>query len=388
MNLLVIGEGAEEWAWTTDIAHREGFNLHAACPGFKPLPDLPGGLDLDGALAIVGVEAVVVGGEPDLRIEALRRVAAQGLPGICLHPPGPNADPYYQVALSRQETGAVVVPDLPARLHPGVSALRKELVDGSLGAFRSIRYESPVGPGEGDLAEHAFPRVVDVIRALLGEVEAITANGDPPGPRPSENLLVQLRGPNGRRAEVRLWVGSPEPARLVVAGSEGSLTLEHDSSFLGASRLVRRKADRIEEIREIDPWDAKGAILASLLDAIAGHPARPDLHDGTRAMELTEAAARSLRRGRTVDLHYEEISEAGNFKSLMTSTGCLLLVAILIVLPVALAGPALGMPWTVNLAWVMPPLLGLFILLQFLRFAIKAPTPPKAEVSNGEASGP
>ena len=69
----------------------------------------------------------------------------------------------------------------------------------------------------------------------------------------------------------------------------------------------------------------------------------------------------------------------------MTSTGCLLLVAILVVLPVALAGPALGMPWTVNLAWVMPPLLGLFILMQFLRFAIKPPPAPKG---SGESPSP
>ena len=386
MDFLIIGDGPEEWAWATAIAEHDGHHLRAACPGFKALPDLPGGLDLDGALAIAGIEAVVVGGESDLRAEALRRAAAQGLPAICLHPPGPNADPYYQVALSRQETGAIVVPDLPARLHPGVEALRTARADGSLGPIRSLRYEAPVGPHDGVLTAEAFPRVVDVVRSLLGEVESITATGDPAGPRPSRSLLVQLRGPKGRPAEVRLWVGAPEPARLILAGAEGSLTLEHDAAYLGASRLIRRSTDGAEEVVEIPPWDAKGAILRSLSDAVAGIPSRPDLLDGTRAVELAEAAARSLRRGRTVDLHYEEVSEAGNFKTVMTSTGCMLLVAILVVLPLALAGPALGMNWTLYLAWALPPLLALFILLQLLRFGIKPPPPPATRA--GEVPSP
>ena len=44
-------------------------------------------------------------------------------------------------------------------------------------------------------------------------------------------------------------------------------------------------------------------------------------------MELSEAVVRSLRRGRTIDLHYEAISEEASFKSIMTSTGCMILWA-------------------------------------------------------------
>jgi myo-inositol 2-dehydrogenase/D-chiro-inositol 1-dehydrogenase len=81
----------------------------------------------------------------------------------------------------------------------------------------------------------------------------------------------------------------------------------------------------------------------------------PDLLDGTRAMELVEATARSLRRGRTVDLHYERVSESGNFKSVMTSVGCVLLLLVLVALPVALIGPALGIGWTSTSPTRSPP---------------------------------
>jgi myo-inositol 2-dehydrogenase/D-chiro-inositol 1-dehydrogenase len=89
-------------------------------------------------------------------------------------------------------------------------------------------------------------------------------------------------------------------------------------------------------------------------------------------MEVAEAAFRSLRKGRTVDLHYEEVSEAGTFKAVMTSLGCLVLVATLLALPLALAGPALGLDWTLVFAYAIPPVLVGFLLLQLFRFALRA----------------
>ena len=86
-------------------------------------------------------------------------------------------------------------------------------------------------------------------------------------------------------------------------------------------------------------------------------------------MELVEATVRSLRRGRTVDLHYEPISEESSFKSVMTSTGCMLLVGSLFAVLLALSGPPLGLNWTIYIAYVIPPILVIFVVMQILRFA-------------------
>ncbi|HEX8202865.1 MAG TPA: hypothetical protein VF590_20480, partial [Isosphaeraceae bacterium] len=298
--------------------------------------------------------------------------AAEGLPALCLHPPGENADAYYQVALSRRETGAVVVPALPARLHPGVAAVRAAVAGGELGAFRGLRLEAPVEPGTGDLIGRGFSRAVDVVRAVLGEIETVTATGDPPGDRPSEDLVVQLRGPAARRAEVHLWAGPSEPARLTATGADGTLTLEFDPEGLGPGLLVRRMGPGgAPRPTELEPWDARAAMLEAFAAAVAGAEVHPDLTDGTRALEVAAAAARSLRRGRTVDLHYEEVSEAGNFKAVMTSLGCLVLLATLVALPLALAGPALGLDGTLVIAYAIPPALVGFLLLQLFRFAVR-----------------
>ncbi|MCA1686783.1 MAG: hypothetical protein LC745_12610, partial [Planctomycetia bacterium] len=189
MNFLILGDGPEELSWAESLAAGATHRLRAAFPG---VPQLPPSRDLDEALSTSGVDAAVVGGPPEFRAEALRRAAAVGLPTICLHPPGPDSEAYYQVSMSRAETGAVLVPDLPARLHPGVGAVRDALDGGQLGAFRGLRYEAAVGPSGGDLVRHEFARAVDLIHSLIGEVGAVTATGDPPGEHPTDNLVVHL----------------------------------------------------------------------------------------------------------------------------------------------------------------------------------------------------
>ncbi len=385
MNVLILGDGSEERAWAAWFSADPQHHLEAVYPGFAGA-EFAGAefaatrvaRDLDEALATAGIDLAVVGGPLEFRGEALRRAAAEGLAILCIHPPGADSEAYYQVALSRSETGAVVVPDLPLRLHPGVARLRQAMATAELGTLRGIRHECPANPADRELARTAFPRMVDVVRALLGEIEALTASGDPPGEYPDIELVVQLRGPQGRRAEVRIWSGQVEPARMSVTGSNGSLTLEYDPSFREPARLIHRAGPAGgEQVDPLEPWDAHAAIMETLLESVENRGRQsveqpsPNLNDGTRAMELAEAVVRSLRRGRTIDLHYEAISEDASFKSIMTSTGCMILIAVLLILPLALAGPALGINWTIYLAYLIPPVLVVFVVFQVLRLGIR-----------------
>ncbi|MBV8487473.1 MAG: hypothetical protein JO161_04280, partial [Planctomycetaceae bacterium] len=405
MNVLILGDGLQERAWASWFLTRPEFHLAAAFPRSwaGSMPEVRIIDDLDEALATAGIELVVVGGPIPFRAEALRRSAAEGLAIICLHPPGEDSEPYYQVSLSQRETGALVLPDLPLRLHPGVNRLRQAIASGQIGEFRSVRLESPTHVESEDLVRGAFPRLVDAVRFLVGEIETVMASGDPPGEHPEFELVVQLRAASSRRAEVRIIApGAGETARLAVTGSSGSLALEFDPSLREPARLIRRTdSDAAGQEIPLEPWDPYAAIVDVVEQALecrsdrlapalnsasatsgASRPADSaaplDLGDGTRAMELSEAVARSLRRGRTIDLHYESISEESTFKSIMTSTGCLILLAIMLVLPLALAGPPLGFPWTIYIAYVIPPVLVVFAVLQVLRLGIRKESVPPA----------
>jgi predicted dehydrogenase len=379
MNVLILGNGGEERAWADWLRASREHRLVAAFPGFpgSSLADIPIASDLEDALARAGVNAAIVGGPIEERGEFLRRAAAEGLPIICLHPPGADSEAYYQVALSRAETGAVIVPDLPLRLHPGVDSLRQAMKSDELGAFRGLRFELPCSEVGIDLARVVVPRAVDVLRALIGEIEALTATGDPPGQNPDLELIVQLRAAEARRAELRTWSASGELARLTLAAANGSLTLEFDPLLQESCRLIRRTQLQGDQVDELGPWEPHAAIFAVLTESCARREGTespsPNLHDATRAMELAEATARSLRRGRTVDLHYESISEESNFKSVMTSTGCMILIGALIAVLFALSGPPLGFNWTIYIAYLIPPILVIFVVLQTLRFAVRKP---------------
>lgn len=395
MNVLILGNGSEERAWTEWLLASKMHRVIAAYPGFSG-PSLAGvaiAIDLDDALARAGIEVVIVGGRIEERGEHLRRSAAEGLAIICLHPPGADSEAYYQVALSRSETGAVIVPDLPWRLHPGVNSIAHAIDGAELGAFRGLRLEFPCTDEGTDLARVVVPRTVDVVRALIGEIEALTATGDPPGQHPDLELIVQLRAAEARRAELRIWsAAAAEPARLTLIAANGSLTLEFDPRLQQPARLIRREPNQGEEQQELEPWDPHEAIFGVLTRSCAqrgrSDSPSPNLHDATRAMELAEATARSLRRGRTVELHYEQISEESTFKSVMTSTGCMILVAALFAVMFALAGPPLGIHWTIYIAYIVPPVLVIFVVLQSLRFAVRKPDAQEQGSSRNSATRP
>jgi myo-inositol 2-dehydrogenase/D-chiro-inositol 1-dehydrogenase len=373
MNVVILGRGEEELAWARWLSGRPEHRLDAAYPGFPDasMAGIPVPRDLEDALARPGIEAIIVGGPLETRGEWLRRAAAEGYAIIVLHPPGPDSESYYQVALSREETGAVIVVDLPLRLHPGVQALRRALAEGDLGSFRGLRLEATSRPPVASLVRIAFARAVDAIRAILGEIEALTATGDPPGEDPEVELVVQLRGAGALRAETRIRAEAAASARLTLLGERGKLSLDVDAHWL---TLERPDA---EEAIALSPWDPHEAIMSVLASSMvcrdSGEPPSPNLLDGTRAMELSEAANRSLRRGRTVELHYESISEESTFKSVMTSTGCLVFLASLFVLPLAMAGAAIGLKWALYIPYLIPPALVLFVMLQTLRLAIRRP---------------
>jgi myo-inositol 2-dehydrogenase/D-chiro-inositol 1-dehydrogenase len=380
MNLLIVGNGEFERAWAIWLLGRSDHRLDAVFPGFGEamLAGIPVARDLEDALARPRLDAVIVGGPWALRGLALRRAAAEGFAVICLHPPGPDSEAYYQVALCGEETRAVIVPDLPLRLHPGVAAIRKALATSELGAFRSLRLEWPTTAPATDLVRVEFPRAVDVIRSLIGEIEALTATGDPPGDDPQFELVVQLRGGQSRPSEVRVWSGPSQVARLTMQAEGGSLAMEFDPRLERPARLTRHVPPNAASVVDLGAWDAHEAIVSVLRSSIGLASPRelpgPSLHDATRATELAEAAVRSLRRGRTVELHYESITEEATFKSVMTSTGCLLFIGSLLLLPLAMAGPPLGLYWTLLIPYVIPPVLVIFLVMQSLRLATRRRT--------------
>ena len=388
MNILILGNDPEELAWAKWFRERGEHRLVAMFPGSHDpaLAGVPVARDLDDALARPGIDAVIVGGPIADRAESLRRAAAEGLAIICIHPPGLTPRRITRSPSAALKPARSLCRTCRCGCIRGWPSCVRPLSPASSGAFRGLRIEAQSGTQKLDLPRMMFTRIVDVVRALLGEIEALTATGDPPGQHPDLELIVQLRTAGTRRAELRLCAGPDEACRISLLGASGSMTLEVDPRFEEPARLIRRVTPHPDEVHELQPWDAHEAIFSVLSESSSRRDStdlpHPSLLDATRTMELSEATARSLRRGRTVDLHYEEVSEEATFKAVMTSTGCVVLLIALFILPIALGGPALGLDWTIYIAYVIPPALVIFVAMQALRLAVRRPETPNVAASH------
>jgi myo-inositol 2-dehydrogenase/D-chiro-inositol 1-dehydrogenase len=140
-------------------------------------------------------------------------------------------------------------------------------------------------------------------------------------------------------------------------------------------------------------WDAGEASLDMLAEALAGS-SEPDWVDAARSVELTETIARSLSKGRTIELHFEEYTEQGTFKGTMTSLGCGLLVLGMLLLGVVAIGEQAGVPYTRYWPYLLLAAFGFFLLLQLLMLVFQKPAaagpsdaPAAGDASNTAAPG-
>lgn len=374
MNLLVLGDDNVSLEFVRRLSLRPSeFRIINTYP---PISDYPGTTDLEAALATSDIEAALICGPLESRGEWLRRAAGQGWVCLCLNPPGLNTDPYYQVALSNHEFGAVVVPNLPLRYHPGIQRIRSMTgPNSSSGAIESIVIDIETDGNSQNLALSPFADWADVVRHLLGDVENIAAMGFPPGLQPTDRLTAQLRAAGDRRAELTIRTGTKRNyVRMTVNTSTTLIQLAFDPLSCDAG-TIEHKNTRDNSTANSEPmgrWDQFNLIIDMWLETFQQkRPTGLTLLDGIRSMEVAEGAIRSLRRGRAIDLYYEEVSEANNFKTIMTSLGCLMVISVILALPLISAGPALGLPFTLYLGYLIPLAMGGFVALQLLRLAIK-----------------
>ena len=79
--------------------------------------------DLEELLADPDLDAVIVASSPTVRAAQLRRALQSECHVVCVHPADPSPDIAYEAAMIQADTGRVLLPMLPAALHPGIVRL-------------------------------------------------------------------------------------------------------------------------------------------------------------------------------------------------------------------------------------------------------------------------
>jgi predicted dehydrogenase len=339
--------------------------------------------DLEEVLADPAVDAVIVAGGLAVRPEQLRRALQSERHVLCVYPAAESLDVPYEAALLQADSGRVLLPLLPAALHPAVGRLAAlaggqagSAKQGLLGEVRLVELTcwsaQEVLLGEANEAGQLALPGWDVLRALRGEVAELAAVAAGEELAAGVPLLLAGRFERGGLLQVALLPGQPEPCwRLAVVGTHGRAELLLPLGWPGPAYLCwqAEAGEFREEAWPIwDPWPPLVQVFEEQVSRSDAPLQRtpPTWQDAVRGQELDDAVRRSLRYRRVSTLEYPEASEEVGFKGTMTLVGCALVWIILL-----LAILSAWVPW---LGWGIGPVLGVFLILQMLRWIV--PRPP------------
>jgi hypothetical protein len=226
-----------------------------------------------------------------------------------------------------------------------------------------------------------------LLRQLVGTIQTVSASGppatvgrDPLGPKPKElpslaNLSVHFGSEDGITAR---WSIAPaldqDQGRLTVIAERGKAVLTMPKSGDWSLQMPGEPAMIEASSSEAEAEEAFSRLSHAL--------STDDFYDdevwlaACRDQEAAEAVDRSLARGRRIELFNEEHTEEESFKGVMAMGGCLLLLAALGVLFIAVIVEGLQLPMRTWPLWRLWPFyllapIAAFLLLQLLQLAVK-----------------
>jgi predicted dehydrogenase len=328
--------------------------------------------DVEEVLADPAVEAVIVAGSPSVRPAQLRRALQSERHVLCVHPADQTPEIAYEAAMIRNDTGCVLLPILPEITHPALHRLaefvrRKDDSSSPLGRFRLLEMERGATDEVLDGIRIAgqkpsFPGW-DILRTVGGEIQEVSAFAEREELREGEPVLVAGRFERGGVFQVTLLSREKDPSwRLTAIGSGGRAELLFPLGWNGPACLDWRDTDGEPKEEYWERWDPWPVLIETFEQAVRGNELRPlfSWQDALRALELDDAARRSVERRRSSVLEYPEATEEVGFKGTMTLVGCSLVWAILLLLILSVWWPQLG--------FLIVPLLLVFLGLQLLRY--------------------
>jgi len=303
-------------------------------------------------------DAVVIGrgtASSALRAEQLKRIAAETMPLVVVHPACDSVLPYYEVDMTRREMGGIVRHYNPLAGHPIFPELSAWVRDGHpmIGAIHQVTCERRVGDTSRIEVLNHLARDVEPLAIVAGDIRRVSAIGPKTGQPSFASLQVQMTcsGP----ASVRWSVGSLNAAdydlAMALVGERGTIRLVAFQSVAASEP----RAWQLETIRtgdhdrrSLEPFDPARLAIRQLEQAVAttsaeGRQEWSTWNSATRAMEVVDAIELSLEKGRTLDVHQQELTERLAFRGTMAALGCgLLLVGFCVFVLVTLFGTAEG----------------------------------------------
>ena len=302
---------------------------------------------------------VIVGhGGDELRAHQVQELARLDRPMLVTFPLFNSVLTYFEVDMARTESGAIVQHFKPLVESPVLGDAAGWVAAGhpDLGAVEQVLCTRSLADRSRELVLWHFARDVEMLGLVAGRLNRIGAHAGAGDEAAYAALSVQLLGAS--EVPVRWSVEPPaggEGLSLTLVCQRGRVTLEFDSS----GRLVNPAPDELA--LEAEAIDRFVAAVESSDSSASTWP------DALHAMELTDSIEISLRRGRMIDVHHQQLTEHLAFKGTMAAAGCgLLFFLVPLVLAVSWIAGKFGVPIGQFVPHILLGLLAIFLGLQFL----------------------
>jgi predicted dehydrogenase len=286
------------------------------------------------------IDAVIVGGSDDSILEGAKQLATAGTPLLFLPRSDQQSTFIYELNLIRDDNHVVLWPIFWHRFDIAARRLKQAIDDGELGRIqflelqRAVHQSTPGAPITPTVVDNELLADVDVPRWLMGDYDQITCLQTAASEVGIQMQTVVLAG---RSLPETNWsinsTSGPDPWKLTVRGEKGIAVLKKcDASN---AWIFERDGDRVEGDERDTVGNALTAFSLSMKkeQELAGTTTIQDptpnrtWDDLVKCFETVDATHRSLKRRRTIELHFESMSERSIFKTQMTAIGCSLLMA-------------------------------------------------------------
>jgi hypothetical protein len=296
--------------------------------------------DLEELLADPNIQACVVAEPVTTRLDVTRRVLQSERHAAVIHPVDLKPDGAYELAMLQGDTHQALLPLITEHLGlDGSEALDRDTIFELTVGGRTVSIEHGTGRQNPALAGWTL------LRRRGGELAEVTAFAEREEVDETKPLIVLGRFQTGGLFQVT-YLPVPDDDDGDDTAAWSALAEEFDREVEFVSRVARA-------------------------EPAAGGKERPGAKvswlDEVRALELDDAAARSLSRRRSSLMEYQEASEEVGFKGTMTLVGCALLWGVVLLLVMAA-----WQPW---LLWLVLPAILVFLALQLLRWVVPGGRP-------------
>lgn len=316
------------------------------------------------------------------RIDQLKKLAQAGVNLLISHPAADLLDA-YEIEMLRREGGGCIVPWFPGLYHPAWEELPRLQAKNENGAITSppvqITWERRLAVRTRDHVLAAVARDLFLISRVVGKLKRVTALGgsaEGNAPQAWQSFTLQVEAED--QSLVR-WSIAPSTAPCSIRAwmNEGDNPWE-----------LRAPADLaqpwlLSDRGEVDPGEMNWSDAAETFATFERIRTSPNETVGAwleacQSLETLAAVEKSVQRSRTIELSQAEQSEEHNFKGVMASAGCLLLMISLGALFVVALVEGLQLPLRNSTIWRLWPLalvlpMAAFLGLQFLQTVIQKP---------------